>query len=84
MQASLVPLFVSSFKRAEELATAMECRCYRGDNNRTKLVKLEYKSLDFIFIISLLLFLAGLICLSIIPYNYPSFGIVYDLIFFKV
>lgn len=43
----LVPLFVSSFKRAEELATAMECRCYRGDKNRTKLVKLSYKPRDF-------------------------------------
>ena len=47
----LVPLFVSSFKRAEELATAMECRCYRGDNNRTKLVKLEYKGIDVVFMI---------------------------------
>lgn len=43
----LIPLFVSSFKRAEELATAMECRCYRGDKNRTKLVKLSYKPRDF-------------------------------------
>ena len=42
----LVPLFVSSFKRAEELATAMECRCYRGDVNRTKFVELKYKALD--------------------------------------
>ncbi len=53
----LVPLFVSSFKRAEELATAMECRCYRGDKNRTKLVKLAYKPRDFFafLIFSLLL-----------------------------
>ena len=43
----LVPLFVSSFKRAEELATAMECRCYRGDKNRTKFVELKYRPLDF-------------------------------------
>ena len=42
----LIPLFVSAFKRAEELATAMECRCYRGDDNRTKLVKLEFRGLD--------------------------------------
>ena len=47
----LVPLFVSSFKRAEELATAMECRCYRGDKNRTKLVKLSYKPRDFLALI---------------------------------
>lgn len=44
----LVPLFVSSFKRAEELATAMECRCYRGDKNRTKLRKPTLKLRDFI------------------------------------
>lgn len=43
----LVPLFVSSFKRAEELATAMECRCYRGDKNRTKLRKPTLKLRDF-------------------------------------
>lgn len=33
----LIPLFVSAFRRAEELATAMECRCYRGDIGRTKM-----------------------------------------------
>ena len=33
----LVPLFISAFRRADELATAMECRCYHGGNNRTKL-----------------------------------------------
>lgn len=80
----LVPLFVSSFKRAEELATAMECRCYRGDNNRTKLVKLEYRPRDFLFMMVLILLLAALICLSVIPYNYQSFGLVYDLLFYKV
>ena len=80
----LVPLFVSSFKRAEELATAMECRCYRGDKNRTKLVKLEYKASDFIFMIAFVLLLAGLICLSVLPYNFASFGILYDLMFYKV
>ena len=80
----LVPLFVSSFKRAEELATAMECRCYRGDKNRTKLVKLEYRGLDFVFMGVFMLLLGGLICLTVIPYNFPSFGILYDILFFKV
>ena len=80
----LVPLFVSSFKRAEELATAMECRCYRGDKNRTKLVKLEYKGIDFVFMGVFALLLGGLICLTVMPYNYPSFGIIYDIIFFEV
>ena len=50
----LIPLIISSFKRAEELATAMECRCYRGDKNRTKLVKLEYKMRDFVAMLLLL------------------------------
>ena len=80
----LVPLFVSSFKRAEELATAMECRCYRGDKNRTKLVKLQYKGIDFAFIALFALLLGVIVCLNILPYKFESFGIVYDIIFFKV
>lgn len=80
----LVPLFVSSFKRAEELATAMECRCYRGDNNRTKLVKLEYRGRDFIFMILFLLLLAGLITLSILPYNLGLSGRIFEIVFYKV
>ena len=80
----LVPLFVSSFKRAEELATAMECRCYRGDNNRTKLVKLEYKGIDVVFMILFAIILALLISLSILPYKFESFGILYDILFYKV
>ena len=80
----LVPLFVSSFKRAEELATAMECRCYRGDVNRTKLVKLEYRSEDIIILLIFALALAAMICISILPYNFVSSGILYDIMFFKV
>lgn len=80
----LIPLFVSSFKRAEELATAMECRCYRGDNNRTKLVKLEYKGLDFAFMFAFILILSSLICLAVLPYNFESFGIIYDILFYRV
>ena len=43
----LIPLFVSAFRRAEELATAMECRCYQGGDGRTKMKLLRYKLLDF-------------------------------------
>ena len=57
----LIPLFVSAFKRAEELATAMECRCYRGDDKRTKLVKLEYKAIDILWFMLGLLFLGATI-----------------------
>lgn len=43
----LVPLFISAFRRADELATAMECRCYQGGEGRTKLKLLRYKLNDF-------------------------------------
>ncbi len=42
----LVPLFVSAFRRADELALAMEARCYRGGENRTRLRVLKYTWLD--------------------------------------
>ena len=44
----LVPLFISAFRRADELATAMECRCYQGGEGRPKLKQLHYTRLDFI------------------------------------
>ncbi len=44
----LVPLFISAFRRADELATAMECRCYRGGEGRTKLHILKYQRRDYI------------------------------------
>ncbi len=43
-----VPLFVSAFRRADELAMAMECRCYTGGGSRTSFKRLEYKKGDFI------------------------------------
>ena len=43
----LVPLFISAFRRADELATAMECRCYQGGDGRTKMKLLRYKLGDF-------------------------------------
>ena len=43
----LVPLFISAFRRADELATAMECRCYHGGEGRTKMKILRYSRLDF-------------------------------------
>ena len=80
----LIPLFVSSFKRAEELATAMECRCYRGDIGRTKLVKLEYKVRDFVFLAIFIILLAAMIALSIIPYKFELEGLLYGIPFYKV
>jgi energy-coupling factor transport system permease protein len=42
----LVPLFLSSFRRADELATAMEARCYRGDIERTKMKQMKFGMQD--------------------------------------
>ena len=80
----LIPLFVSAFKRAEELATAMECRCYRGDYNRTKLNKLEYKSSDFISMALFTAFLIGMILLARLPYLCGYSSPLYDIIFYKI
>lgn len=43
----LVPLFISSFRRADELAMAMEARCYRGGEGRTRMKQLRYQGRDF-------------------------------------
>ena len=51
----LVPLFISAFRRADELATAMECRCYHGGEGRTRLRQLKYRASDYL---TLALFLA--------------------------
>ena len=42
----LVPLFISAFRRADELATAMECRCYHGGEGRTRLRQLRFQGSD--------------------------------------
>ena len=44
----LVPLFISAFRRADELATAMECRCYHGGEGRTRMRSLHYQGLDWV------------------------------------
>ena len=44
----LVPLFISAFRRADELATAMECRCYQGGEGRTKMKLLHFSYFDFV------------------------------------
>ena len=62
----LIPLFVSAFRRAEELATAMECRCYRGGEGRTRLRQLKASRRDYIGLGICLLFLAVNIILNII------------------
>ena len=43
-----MPLFISSFRRADELAVAMECRCYHGGEGRTRLKELHYQPRDYL------------------------------------
>ncbi len=54
----LVPLFISAFRRADELAMAMECRCYHGGNNRTKMNELKLCKTDFCAIAIFIIFVA--------------------------
>ena len=60
----LVPLFVSAFRRADELATAMECRCYHGGDGRTKLHELHYAARDYLLLLSYLALAAGIMILD--------------------
>ena len=57
----LVPLFVSSFQHAMDLATAMECRCYHGGDGRTKLHELRFGKTDLAVLLFSALVLAGII-----------------------
>ena len=65
MTSILVPLFISSFRRADELATAMECRCYNGGEGRTSLRQLRSAPRDYIALAFTLLFLAADIAVGI-------------------
>ena len=65
----LIPLFVSAFKRADDLAIAMECRSYRGGEGRTKLKQLRYSAVDLVLVLLLAAFIAGIILCNIyLPY----------------
>ena len=61
----LVPLFVSAFRRANDLALAMESRCYRGGEGRTKLHPLKYTARDRIAYAVLILYLAMIVIVGI-------------------
>lgn len=63
----LIPLFVSAFKRANELATAMECRCYHGGEGRTRLRQLKTAPRDYIAIVIMLMLFAGIIVMNFFP-----------------
>ena len=70
----LVPLFVSAIRRAEELADAMECRCYRGGEGRTKLKEMKTRPADWVFLLA-----AAAMCVCVILLNRVSWTEVVEL-----
>lgn len=68
----LIPLFVSAFRRADDLAVAMECRCYHGGENRTRMTILYYNPRDFVF---LFIFASFIACILLVNIFVPGFRI---------
>ena len=62
----LVPLFISAFRRADELAIAMESRCYNGGTGRTRMKQLKFKGGDYVALTFGVLLIAGMIGLQVI------------------
>ena len=62
----MIPLFASSFRRAYELATAMECRCYNGGEGRTRMKSLKMAARDYIALVVMALVIAGMITINIV------------------
>ena len=60
----LVPLFVSAFRRADELAVAMESRCYHGGEGRTRMKTMKMATRDWIALILGAAFVAGVIVMK--------------------
>jgi len=64
----LVPLFISAFRRANDLAMAMEARCYRGGEHRTKMKPLHYEKRDYMAYLVVLCYLAaGVVLGKLLP-----------------
>ena len=66
----LVPLFVSSFRRADELATAMECRCYHGGEGRTKMTVTKMRASDIVALLLIVVFGAAIVLVNIFSAKY--------------
>ena len=60
----LIPLFISAFRRADELATAMECRCYTGGEGRTRMNVLHSSPKDWVFLCGMILLGAAVVLLN--------------------
>ena len=69
----LIPLFVSSFRRADELADAMDSRCYRGAKGRTRMKKLRLRAWD---IIALIGWCAITVCILFLKYNWLGWNFI--------
>lgn len=66
----LVPLFISAFRRAEELAMAMEARCYRGGAGRTRMKELKYSKIDLGAYLLFAALLAAILCVNFFVPNF--------------
>lgn len=66
----LIPLFISAFRRADELAVAMECRCYHGGEGRTKMKILRMRASDWVSLAVMVMFAIGVVALNYIPTPY--------------
>ncbi|MBQ2358444.1 MAG: energy-coupling factor transporter transmembrane protein EcfT, partial [Ruminococcus sp.] len=62
----LIPLFVSAFRRAYDVATAMECRCYRGGAGRTRMKQIRMARRDAVAFVVMALVIGGVIVCNIL------------------
>jgi energy-coupling factor transport system permease protein len=67
----LVPLFISAFRRAEELAMAMEARCYHGDENRTRMNRMIMQRRDYRALVIGLVYIVAILGLRYLPHLFP-------------
>jgi energy-coupling factor transport system permease protein len=65
----IIPLFISSFRRANELADAMECRCYRGGDGRTKMKVMSLTAKDYFALIAVIIYFTAIILIRIFMAN---------------
>ena len=70
----LVPLFISAFRRADELAIAMECRCYHGGEGRTRLRQLKLKGIDIAALVFAVLLCVGIACCGTLDFKKKIMG----------
>lgn len=66
----LIPLFISAFRRAGDLAVAMTCRCYRGGEGRTRLNVLKFKFRDVVWMLLMAAFITGIVLINIYGFGY--------------